>query len=234
MNETDHDRARVLVVEDEESILRSLVRLLRVRNYVALGADSAKAAFDTMESAPPDLAILDMYLEGWVHSRQMDGLEVCRKMKSNPKTAGIPVIMFTAYGDPQHVRAAIDAGAVDFVVKPYSVDALFSKIQKHLGPAWVGSRKKAAQILVVGDDISTRTHTMSILSKAGYLMESAADGRQAMDKILKTGPQVAVIDLKISGSANGVDICRQILQDPTLAGVCPLLMVSPSDKAEPE
>ena len=109
---------RVLVVDDEPSILKIIATQLRVSGYdVTVAMDGASALARVMES-PPDLMILDVMLP------KMNGYEVCTSIKQNPQLRHIPIIMFTALRGEQDYWKAMSCGADAHLTKPYSVDDL--------------------------------------------------------------------------------------------------------------
>ncbi len=109
---------RVLVVDDEPSILKIIATQLRVSGYdVMVAMDGASALARIMES-PPDLMILDVMLP------KMNGYEVCTAVKQNPQLRHTPIIMFTALRGEQDYWKAMSCGADAYLTKPYSVDDL--------------------------------------------------------------------------------------------------------------
>jgi two-component system, OmpR family, alkaline phosphatase synthesis response regulator PhoP len=116
-------RERVLVVDDERDILELVTYNLEKEGYhvtaVATGEDALAAARTGM----PDVVILDLMLPG------VDGLEVCRRLKGDPKTRHIPIVMLTAKGDEVDVVAGLELGASDYVTKPFSPRVLTARIR---------------------------------------------------------------------------------------------------------
>src|ERR1700744_6036829 len=105
----------VLVVDDEEQN-RSLLRdPLEARGYAVTEAESGIMALELVAEQPPDVILLDLMMPG------MDGFEVCRQLKKNPKTAHIPVLLVTALSDRQERLMGIAAGANDFLIKPVDI-----------------------------------------------------------------------------------------------------------------
>jgi two-component system phosphate regulon response regulator PhoB len=116
-------RENVLVVDDERDILELVKYNLDKEGYqvttVATGEDALLAAHNKL----PDIIVLDLMLPG------VDGLEVCRRLKADPKTSGIPVVMLTAKGDEADVVAGLELGAADYVTKPFSPRVLTARIR---------------------------------------------------------------------------------------------------------
>jgi len=111
----------VLIVEDEDDI-RSLVSYnLSKEGYNVAEAATGEDALKLAEQQPFDLALLDLMLPG------VDGLTVCRRLKGNPRTADIPVIMLTAKGEESDIVAGLNLGADDYITKPFSPRVLLAR-----------------------------------------------------------------------------------------------------------
>lgn len=103
--------SRILVVDDEPDFIRFLDEVLKRENYVVTVAETGPDALRLAAASRPDLILLDWNLPG------KDGLEVCRILKEDPATRGIPVIMLTVRGREQDVVLGLEIGAVDYVSK---------------------------------------------------------------------------------------------------------------------
>ncbi|HXE74062.1 MAG TPA: HD domain-containing phosphohydrolase [Candidatus Xenobia bacterium] len=116
-------RARVLVVDDLEANRRLLTSLLEPLGYEIFTAADGREALEQTEQHPPDVILLDVMMP------EMDGLEVCARLKSDPRTRLIPIVVITAlHGEPEKVRA-IEAGADDFLNKPFSKAELLARVR---------------------------------------------------------------------------------------------------------
>jgi two-component system response regulator MprA len=112
---------RVLVVDDEPAVRNALERALRLEGYeVALAADGTEG-LGSVSSAPPDAVVLDILMPG------LDGLEVCRRIRSSGSR--IPVLMLTARDAVGDRVAGLDAGADDYLVKPFALEELFARLR---------------------------------------------------------------------------------------------------------
>ncbi len=112
----------ILVVDDEKDILE-LVRYNLDRNgYNVLTANSGDAALELAAAKLPDLILLDLMLPG------MNGTEVTRRLKSDPRTAGIPIVMLTAKSEETDVVVGLTLGADDYVTKPFSMKILLARL----------------------------------------------------------------------------------------------------------
>ena len=115
--------ARVLVVDDILSNVKLLEAKLSAEYFEVVTAYSGQEALDRMEEHEPDIVLLDVMMPG------MDGFEVCRRIKANPKFAHVPVVMVTALDQPSDRVAGLDAGADDFLTKPVGDAALFARVR---------------------------------------------------------------------------------------------------------
>jgi adenylate cyclase len=117
--------ARILVVDDVPENVRLLEALLAPRGYDVISATDGRAALELAESAKPDLVLLDVVMP------QLDGYGVCRRLRERETTAVLPVIMLTASDGPEKTKA-IEAGADDFIAKPFNHDELFARVRSLL------------------------------------------------------------------------------------------------------
>lgn len=114
-------KGRILIVDDEEDILSLVEYNLRKEGYRTIGVKTGEAALQLVEEETPDLIILDLMLP------EMDGLEVCRILKSNENTSDIPIIMLTAKGEETDIVVGLEIGADDYVTKPFSPRVLLAR-----------------------------------------------------------------------------------------------------------
>ena len=112
----------VLVVDDLAQNVRLLEAVLSPKGFRVAAASSGEQALDVLSREHPDVAVLDILMPG------MDGYEVCRRIRQDPGTAFLPVIMITASGDEEKIRA-IEAGADDFVSKPFDQAELLARVR---------------------------------------------------------------------------------------------------------
>jgi two-component system alkaline phosphatase synthesis response regulator PhoP len=113
----------LLVVEDEESILELLDYNLSKEGYEVSEVTSGEEAIEAARTGSPDLILLDLMLPG------LDGFDVCRILKSDPKTKHIPIVMLTAKGEESDIVAGLELGADDYITKPFSPKVLVARIR---------------------------------------------------------------------------------------------------------
>ena len=115
-------RKKILVVDDTKDILIVVARRLQSWGYEPLIAESGEEGLRIAEEELPDLILLDIMMP------KMKGRDVCARLKSNPRTAKIPVIFLTALGLADHIKAGMDLGADDYIVKPFEPAELKERI----------------------------------------------------------------------------------------------------------
>ena len=130
--------SRILVVDDDTALAEMIGIVLRTEGYEPLFcADGAKAVEHWREQRP-DLILLDVMLPG------SDGIEICGKIRSE---SGVPIIMLTARGDTSDVVRGLEAGADDYIVKPFNPKELVARIRTRLRP----TPQATAEVLRIGD-----------------------------------------------------------------------------------
>ncbi len=125
MTPAPDQRPRLLLVDDEPTNLQVLRHVLQADYRLLFATDGARALQVAREQLP-QLILLDIMMPG------MDGYAVCRALKADPATAGIPVIFITALDDSQDETAGFDVGAVDYITKPVSPPVVRARVRTHL------------------------------------------------------------------------------------------------------
>src|SRR5215510_8050478 len=115
--------ARILIVDDEPSILATMAPLLRARGYEVATATSGYAALEAVDRQAPQIVILDLGLP------DLDGIEVTRRLREG---RSVPIVVLSARGAEQDKVAALDAGADDYVTKPFGAEELLARIRAAL------------------------------------------------------------------------------------------------------
>jgi two-component system, OmpR family, phosphate regulon response regulator PhoB len=154
---------RILVVEDEPAIAELISVNLRHNGLAPVWAEDGESAQREIDAVLPDAILLDWMLPG------QSGLVLARRWRSDPRTKGIPILMLTARGDEPDKVAGLDAGADDYITKPFSVQELLARIRAVL-------RRRAPE------------KTEETVSLAGLLLDAAAHRVSWQGKPLKLGP----------------------------------------------
>ncbi|MBI5029684.1 MAG: response regulator [Chloroflexi bacterium] len=116
--------ACILVVDDDLDILKTFKRDLTNQGHHVICAATASEALQHSTRTRPDLVLLDIGLPG-----SMDGIELCRQLRSNPSSATIPILFVTVSNDIESKTAAFDAGADDYLVKPFDLQELNLRVK---------------------------------------------------------------------------------------------------------
>lgn len=116
-------REKILVVDDEEDIIELVRYNMAKEGYRIIGVTTGEQAISKARAELPDLILLDIMLPG------VDGLEVCKILKADEKTAHIPIVMLTAKGEESDIVTGLELGADDYITKPFSPKVLIARIR---------------------------------------------------------------------------------------------------------
>ncbi len=145
---------RILVVDDEAAIRQMLAFALTGEGYITTEACNADQAQDAIHTNRPDLILLDWMMPG------LTGVDLARRLKRNPETKDLPIIMLTARGEEHEKIKGLDTGADDYVTKPFSIQELMARIRAVLRRS---GKEKEGEILVIDDlKIDLGTHRVTI------------------------------------------------------------------------
>ncbi|MCP5410863.1 MAG: PleD family two-component system response regulator [Alphaproteobacteria bacterium] len=154
--------ARVLVVDDILSNVKLLEAKLTAEYFEVVTAFNGLECLARMDEQVPDIVLLDVMMPG------MDGFEVCRRIKANPRTAHVPVVMVTALDQPSDRVAGLEAGADDFLTKPVDDSALFARV------------RSLVRLKLMTDELRMRETTgqgMGLIDPAETLTDNSLTGR---------------------------------------------------------
>ncbi|MCB0193785.1 MAG: hybrid sensor histidine kinase/response regulator [Anaerolineae bacterium] len=126
MSQPDVKQGDILIVDDTLPNLRYLQNLLTERGYEVRGVPSGRMALMVAHNEPPDLILLDIRMP------DLDGYDVCRQLKADPKTCDIPVIFISAMDAVLDKVKAFDVGGVDYITKPFQIDEIIARVENHL------------------------------------------------------------------------------------------------------
>ncbi len=117
------NQSKILVVEDDHDIAQLLAITMKKAGYEVAVTENGYEALNSIRRHPPDLVILDLMIPG------IDGFEVCKEMKRDPKTGAVPVLIVTARGEEIDRIIGLELGADDYVVKPFSPRELLLRVR---------------------------------------------------------------------------------------------------------
>ena len=237
--------ARVLVVDDILSNVKLLEAKLTAEYFEVITAFNGLECLSKMEEGAPDIVLLDVMMPG------MDGFEVCRRIKSNPRTAHVPVVMVTALDQPSDRVAGLDAGADDFLTKPVDDSALFARVRSLvrlkmmtdelrmrestgqgmglIDPAeTLIADNQTGRILVIEDRAESVAWFASALAPK-HEVSSADTFEEALVRVKGGDYDLIVVSLGMRGF-DGLRLCSQLRSLPEGRHVPILVVVSDGDK----
>jgi len=118
--------ASLLVVDDTLANLRLLGNMLGEEGYEVRPVSSGRQALQAIDHDPPDLILMD------VNMPDMDGYEVCRRVRANEQSKDVPVIFVTAWADRAYMVKAFEAGGADYVTKPFLFEEVLARVRTHV------------------------------------------------------------------------------------------------------
>jgi DNA-binding response OmpR family regulator len=152
--------ARILIVEDDRDIADLVAHYLGKAGFTTEILSSGREALDVIASRPPDLLVLDLMLP------QVDGLEICRAVRMNERTAGIPIIMLTARAEESDRIVGLELGADDYVAKPFSPNELVARTRALLRRAQRGQTAAGSASTYGAIAVDLDKHTVSFGGQA--------------------------------------------------------------------
>jgi len=188
-------KKNIFVVEDEEDILDLIRHHLTKEGFVVATATNGLEAVKAILRKPPDLILLDLMLPG------LDGLEVCRKLKKEPKTADIPVLMVTAKDEESDVVAGLELGADDYIVKPFRMKELIARVRTALRRQRPAQLDKEAPVRAGDIEIHPGRHEVKV---AGKLVEMTVTELRIL-QVLASRPGWVLTRDQIVDAVRGAD-----------------------------
>ena len=156
MQQTNRTPAPVLVIDDEESIVDLIKLGLKYEGFEVVAASDGEEGIAAAQRTNPIFIILDRMLP------DMDGLEVCRRLRSNPTTLDIPILLLTAKDEVGSRVEGLNTGADDYLTKPFSFEELVARIRAILRRLNHGAMAENSQALRVGDiELNMATHEVT-------------------------------------------------------------------------
>ena len=155
--------ARVLIVEDDKDIANLIAHYLSKSGFMADVTASGREALKTIADRPPDLLILDLMLP------EVDGLEICRAIRTNEKMAMMPIIMLTARSEESDRIVGLELGADDYMAKPFSPNELVARVRALLRRSQRSTAARGAAFSYGSIVVDPETHTVSAAGEAVML-----------------------------------------------------------------
>ncbi len=233
--------ARVLVVDDIFPNVKLLEAKLKREYFDVITAGSGQEALEKVKTETPDIILLDVMMP------EMDGYEVCRRLKSDPETAHIPVVMVTALTENEDRVKGLDLGADDFLSKPVNDVALFSRVRslvrlKMTIDEWrvrentanqfgVSEKSKVTEIphshgniLLVNDVDFETDKILDSLKQDAHTVEAVTEGMQAIDLVKERDFDMIIVSLNLT-SEDGLRLCSYFKSNEKTRST-PLMMIT--------
>lgn len=237
--------ARVLVVDDIAANVRLLEAKLLVEYYEVLTANDGATALEIVAESMPDIVLLDVMMPG------MDGFEVCQRIKQNPATAHIPVVMVTALSEVSDRVKGLEAGADDFLTKPVNDLALFARIRslvrlKRAMDEWRAREStftqfglnnsvdpedtdpSLLQVLLVADEYGPSQRVVDTLTEEGYSVEHSTSADDATIKAMDGDFHLILVDDRVGGD-DVLRFCSQLRSSGVTRHAPILIMLDEGD-----
>lgn len=217
---------RVLVVDDDRLNIRILGGILRSEGYVLADADTGERALTVIETFKPHLVLLDVMMPG------IDGYETCRRIRSKYGEQGPPVIFITAKAEADDVVEGLDAGAVDYLTKPFRAKEVQARIRSHLQNQLLDEQK---QLLV--EQLSRANAAKNrFLGMAAHDLRNPLASIRGLAEFLNDGSmgklteeQLDLVRTILSASQSMLDLVNELLDVATIESGVLKLSVKATD-----
>lgn len=237
--------ARILVVDDLLPNVKLLEAKLKNEFYRVSTAQSGKEALEKISKEPPDVVLLDIMMP------DMDGFETCRRIKSNPVSASIPVIMVTALSDVQDRVHGLNAGADDFLTKPINDLALFARIRslvrlksvmdelklrdqtgEQFGIAEAGEVVmgdiRGSKVLLIDDNHSQANQIIAKLQEIGGEVSLIIDPAEAVESTENVDYDLIMVSSQLT-TDDGLHLCTHFRSQERTRNIPLLIIIEESD-----
>jgi len=245
------ESAKILVVDDEPMIIQFYEAALGEQGYHVATAVDGRQALEKTREFQPDVILLDVVMP------ELNGFQVTERLKADPATAGIPIILVTGLGSIEDRVKGLEAGADDFLGKPFNLDELLVRVRSLVKLKVLQDRLKQAEaasllasplpatpvvspmpapfeprrqpvVLVVEDDERIIKICSSVLGSGGYQVVSAPDGPGMFAAIEREAPDLIILDLMLPGM-DGVEILAKIKEMPLARDVPVIILTAVGD-----
>lgn len=206
---------RILIVDDS-AVVRSVLSKELLRSGVEVTqAENGQQALDIALCKEFDLIITD------VEMPVMDGIELCRKLKSNPRTGRTPIVILSSLDSEDDIKRGYKAGASTYITKTQAKESLIETIETALHKS---TFQRGRMILVVDDSSTVRKLVEKGLKEVGFKVAKAENGRAALESLRNEKPDLILSDIDMP-EMNGEVFCEKVHADPVLAAI-PFVVMS--------
>lgn len=218
--QTDENRKPVVLVVDDDPYVRDVLNTLLQHIATVIMAKNSEQALRAIADECPDVVLLDDAMPGG-----LSGLELLEHIKTLPDgiLSNTLVMMVTANNDTENFKRAINAGAVEYITKPFSIDVLQQKLVKRL-------ERRQKTVLIVDDDPAAQSILAKAVLSAGFRARIAVDSVGAIDALEVEKPNLILLDQGLPGS-DGISTLKKIRKDFSAKSM-PVIMVTASRDTE--
>lgn len=188
------NRAKILVVDDDRRMVKTICDILEFKGYQVLAAYSGEEAVQMVPAHSPGCVLMDIKMEG------ISGIETLKIIKE--KCPALPIILMSAYATEDQMKTAKEYGAYTILDKPINVQVVLS---------FLSTLMKEKSVLIVDDDPNFCKTLKGILASRGYGVETEIDPEAAISHLTEDYKLVVLLDLKL-GDHDGTDILEKIRQ----------------------
>jgi signal transduction histidine kinase/CheY-like chemotaxis protein len=208
--------ARVLIVDDEEDARLAVAQIVREEGYHVLIAPNATVGMEMARAHQPDVILLDVIMP------ERDGWSMLKELKADPVLCETPVVLATIVADRD---MGLAFGAVEHLVKPIDPEKLIATLN-----GIAAGREK--EVLIVDDDAATRNLFRRILTRQGWTVREAADGKAALIQLKSSRPTLMVLDIMMP-NVDGFDVLKAVRANEALADL-PVIVATSKDLTREE
>jgi len=229
---------KILAVDDEPMMLNIMETALSEQGYRVATASGGQEALDRVKEFSPDVILLDVILP------DITGFDIAEKLKSDPATSGISIIMVTGLGSIEDRVRGLESGADDFLSKPFNLDELLVRVRSLAKLKVLQDRIKKMEtkcpdlraretkvmplVLVVEDDERIVHICQNVLGASGYRIKSAANAEEALNTIQSERPDLIILDLMLPGR-DGLEFLSEIRKIEAVSRVPVIILTALGD-----
>lgn len=186
------EKLKILVVDDDHRMIKTISDILKVKGYEATGAYSGEEAVAKVKEQEPDCVLMDIKMSG------IDGVEALQLIKTI--SPDLPVVLMSGFASQEQIKTAAENGAYTVLTKPINIQILLT---------FLSLLKKEESILVVDDDPGFCRTIKDILQEKGYRVETEMNAANVLDHMTLNYKLAVVLDLKL-GNVNGLEVLKDI------------------------
>jgi putative two-component system response regulator len=218
-----NEMRKSLLYVDDSPVMHHFVRsALENSGYDLIEAMDGEEGYRKYCEHLPNIIVTDIEMPN------MNGLDLCKKIKENNKGRFIPIVILSSKSQPVDIDTAFNFGADDYLVKPVTPEKLIEKIKDYFA---VLDRKKRNKILVVDDSKVSAEMITHALTKNSHNVIMVPDGNEALEIAVKERPEIIITDIDIPGM-NGYELIKQVRERPEIKDVSVIMMSNRDKKSD--